>query len=250
MKLEKPKRSKFAMVSCLCSSLTLLLLGGLALCWLLLDRGPLLFLYYILWYPAVFMCSLALFLAITAALVINRKKRKIGGVGLVRVSFSLILLNALILLIFFILIIPIERIELCAIDLRNLSEVMWTYAVDNNYKWPNGQEWCDVLQNKIPEDHRVWFKCRGDKVGPCSYALNRHAENMDVKIRTNIVLLFESKPGWNQVGGQELLSTNNHNGKGCSIVFWNGRVEFVQTNELENLRWKISRNENDRDTSE
>jgi prepilin-type processing-associated H-X9-DG protein len=51
-------------------------------------------------------------------------------------------------------------------------------------------------------------------------------------------LLFETKAGFNQVGGPELLTTDNHNGKGCNVLFADNTVEFVKTEELANLKWK------------
>ncbi|HSV99683.1 MAG TPA: H-X9-DG-CTERM domain-containing protein [Sedimentisphaerales bacterium] len=54
---------------------------------------------------------------------------------------------------------------------------------------------------------------------------------------SDVVLLFESKPGWNQSGGAELLTTENHQGKGCNVLFTDGHVEFVKTEYLSELRW-------------
>jgi prepilin-type processing-associated H-X9-DG protein len=51
-------------------------------------------------------------------------------------------------------------------------------------------------------------------------------------------MLFESKPGWNQVGGPELLWTDNHGGKGCNILFGDEHVECVECKQLAKLKWK------------
>lgn len=42
---------------------------------------------------------------------------------------------------------------------------------------------------------------------------------------------------WNQVGGLEILTNENHNGNGCFVVFHSGHVEFVKTEQLEDLKW-------------
>ncbi|MHC4230727.1 MAG: H-X9-DG-CTERM domain-containing protein, partial [Planctomycetota bacterium] len=52
------------------------------------------------------------------------------------------------------------------------------------------------------------------------------------------VLLFETYPGWNQAGGPEILTVENHEGDGCNIVFADGHAEFVKTQALNDLRWK------------
>jgi len=53
----------------------------------------------------------------------------------------------------------------------------------------------------------------------------------------DVVLLFESEPGWNQHGGPELLTTGNHQGKGCSVLFVDGSVNFVKAEEVSGLQW-------------
>jgi len=50
--------------------------------------------------------------------------------------------------------------------------------------------------------------------------------------------LFESKPGWNQHGGPELLNPDNHNGKGCNVLFNDAHVEFVKTEDFNDLKWE------------
>jgi hypothetical protein len=39
-----------------------------------------------------------------------------------------------------------------------------------------------------------------------------------------LVLLFETKGGWNQYGGPELLSTKNHKGDGCHVLINDSHV--------------------------
>ena len=48
---------------------------------------------------------------------------------------------------------------------------------------------------------------------------------------------------WNQFGGPEILTTENHNGRGCFILFNDGRVEFVKPERLGELRWKVEEGE-------
>jgi hypothetical protein len=53
------------------------------------------------------------------------------------------------------------------------------------------------------------------------------------------VLLFETKDGWNQHGGPELFTFDNHDPKGGCVLLNDGSVKFIRTEEeLNNLRWK------------
>ncbi len=52
-----------------------------------------------------------------------------------------------------------------------------------------------------------------------------------------MVLLYETHPGWNQVGGPEILTVDNHQGEGCNVLFVDGHVEFVKSPGLPQLRW-------------
>jgi hypothetical protein len=79
------------------------------------------------------------------------------------------------------------------------------------------------------------FRCKADKVGPCSYAMNPDCEPNSPD---DVVLLFESKPGWNRFGGAELLNFDNHDGKGCNVLFNDQHVEFIHVEDVNKLRWK------------
>jgi hypothetical protein len=55
----------------------------------------------------------------------------------------------------------------------------------------------------------------------------------------DMVFLFESKPGWNQYGGPELFTFDNHDPKGGLVLLNDGTVKFIRTEEeLKQLRWK------------
>ena len=55
----------------------------------------------------------------------------------------------------------------------------------------------------------------------------------------DLVLLFESAPGWNQVGGTDDVVTDRHSRPGANIAFADGHVEFVEAEDIPNLRWTI-----------
>ncbi len=68
------------------------------------------------------------------------------------------------------------------------------------------------------------------------YAMN---PNCREESHPHIVLLFETKPGWNQHGGPELFTFDNHIPKGGLVLLNDGTVKFVRTEEeLKQLRWK------------
>lgn len=68
------------------------------------------------------------------------------------------------------------------------------------------------------------------------YAMNPHCEPNSP---SDTVLLFETKPGWNQHGGPELFTFDNHDPTGGCVLLNDGTVKFIRTKEeLQNLRWK------------
>ena len=102
-------------------------------------------------------------------------------------------------------------------------------------------------------DVRLCYSYRNKDLtrGPCDYALNKHIDNESLELvfrglandpnknelPPDMVLLFESTPGWNQIGGAELLTVDQHEGRGCNVLFCNGDVRFVKTEDVSALRW-------------
>lgn len=124
----------------------------------------------------------------------------------------------------------------CATNLKQIGLTMMIYADDYDNKFPTSSKWCDLLieHAEVPESI---FRCKGACEGPCNYAMNKNIEELDASSPANTVLLFETSPGWNQVGGPEILTTDNHQGEGCNVLFYDGHVEFVKTEDLNNLKW-------------
>jgi hypothetical protein len=130
----------------------------------------------------------------------------------------------------------------CGTNLNGLGKAMMIYANDYDGKYPTANKWCDLL---IQGDYTTekQFVCRSasreDDNGRCNYAMNPNCEPNSPR---DMVLLFETEAGWNQFGGPEILTTDNHGGEGCNILFNNGHVKFVR-NDLEKLKWKVEESE-------
>jgi len=126
----------------------------------------------------------------------------------------------------------------CGTNLSGLQKCLQVYANDCDGQYPPADKWCDLLLqgDYVTEKNFVCIDARrkGD-TGPSHYAINPNATPAS---DPNVVLVFETKAGWNQSGGPEILSTENHEGKGCFVVLVGGRVRFVTTEELARLRWK------------
>jgi hypothetical protein len=70
------------------------------------------------------------------------------------------------------------------------------------------------------------------------YAMNPNCRGREDSPQ-EVVFLFESKPGWNQHGGPELFTFDNHDPKGGLVLLNDGTVKFIRTEgELRQLRWK------------
>jgi len=128
---------------------------------------------------------------------------------------------------------------ICGTNLSGLGKAMAIYANDYDGKYPTADKWCDLLLQGDYVNEKQ-FVCRaardsGDNER-CHYAIN---PNCKPNSPPDLVLLFETKGSWNRFGGPEILTTENHGGKGCNILFNDGRVEFVETKDLGKLKWKV-----------
>jgi hypothetical protein len=79
-----------------------------------------------------------------------------------------------------------------------------------------------------PERFKPMFKCH--------YAIN---PNCEPNSPSDMVLLLETQAGWNQHGGPELFTFDNHDPKGGCVLLNDGTVKFIRTEEeLRKLRWE------------
>jgi hypothetical protein len=125
--------------------------------------------------------------------------------------------------------------QVCMMKIAVLGKAMVGYTADNDGKFPSPDTWCDTLSEALPNAPEKLFQCPRAGDGRCHYAMNPNAEPNSPD---DTVLLFETKAGWNQFGGPELLTFENHRGKGCTVAFVRTGSAFVKKNELDQLRWK------------
>jgi len=122
----------------------------------------------------------------------------------------------------------------CAVNLKQIGVMVQLYAADNDKQYPAADKWCDALKPYCGSGRKI-FCCPSTKGKLCSYAVNPYAKPNSPP---DMVLLFETnKNVENQYGGPEILSTDNHRGKGCNILFNDLRVEFVKSEDLKKLKW-------------
>ncbi len=143
-------------------------------------------------------------------------------------------------------------VMVCGHNLTKLGRAIFSYANQHQGRYPDPNRWCDLLgkHTDVKAEH---FLCPGVRLqwkrqvlpwpvprkARCYYAMNR---NCDPSSPADMVLLFETKGGSNQFGGPEILTTENHENKGCNILFADGTSKFVKTEQLGQLKWKVQEN--------
>ena len=132
-----------------------------------------------------------------------------------------------------------------------MGKAMRVYANDNQGHYPEPNQWCDLILKHSSLDMKylycpgVTFRWRRQifplpvpKNERCYYAMN---PNCEPNLPSDTVLLFETKGGWNRFSGLELLTLGNHDGKGCSVLFNDGHVEFVKKERIADLNWGVEK---------
>lgn len=120
----------------------------------------------------------------------------------------------------------------CGTQMTNLGKYLLIYSCGDG-PYPTADRWCDLLieHTDVAEGD---FRHPGNKKERCGYAIN---PNVSPRSNPRMVLLFETKGGWNQYGGAEILSFDNHQGRGFNVLFNDQHVEFVETEEVGDLNW-------------
>ncbi|HRS10362.1 MAG TPA: hypothetical protein P5242_04795 [Sedimentisphaerales bacterium] len=138
----------------------------------------------------------------------------------------------------------------CAAHLWRLHHYIFFYFQDTR-EYPSPEAWCDLLMevhHRRNTDDRIerFLVCPGAKGdgGRCHYAMNPDCAPTSPP---DTVLLFETTGGWNQHGGPELFTFDNHDPPGGCVMLNDADLDglrgptvlFVRTREeLQQLRWK------------
>lgn len=134
---------------------------------------------------------------------------------------------------------PFELRVKCAGKLSTL-QIRLDSLYSSKKKYPVSK-WCDATVRALSRDYHQkhivnLFKCPNVRDGKCHFALN---SNCTPNSPLDTVLLFETKAGWNQHGGPELFTFDNHDPRGGCVLLNDGTVKFIRTKEeLQQLRWK------------
>ena len=140
----------------------------------------------------------------------------------------------------------------CATNLKNLWYRLRLYNKGervrlkqplggSQMRYPVPIRWCDAMvvaykSTAIEQWILKPHKCPSAGEGKNHYALN---PNCKPDSPADMVLLFETKAGWNQHGGPELFTFDNHDPEGGCVLLNDGTVKFIRTAQgLQQLRWK------------
>lgn len=97
---------------------------------------------------------------------------------------------------------------------------------------PDADRWCDLLKDD-PETSKV-FPFDSDM----PFAMNEHLSEMEGDIPADMVVLFETMPGWNLTGGPELAKSRLGR-KHLRIVTGDWNRKQVHIRDVPYLRWRL-----------
>lgn len=123
----------------------------------------------------------------------------------------------------------------CASNLERIRDAVRLYTEQFDGVYPTPSKWCDLLLEGNYLKSKRFLRCPAVKGGPCNFAIN---PNCSPNSPNDVVLIFETKGSWNQYGGPELLTFDNHKGKNAHILFNDGWIKFIKTEEADQLKWK------------
>ncbi|MGD8787582.1 MAG: hypothetical protein PVJ60_09180, partial [Phycisphaerales bacterium] len=136
---------------------------------------------------------------------------------------------------------PLALRSHCGCNLWHLWEDFFCFSGFTK-AYPLPINWCEMIMRNIrkieisEEKIKQLLICPGAGEGKSHYAMN---PNCKPDSSADMVLLFETKAGWNQHGGLELFTFDNHDPKGGCVLLNDGTVKFIRTKEeLNQLRWK------------
>ena len=134
---------------------------------------------------------------------------------------------------------PEVRIRICASNMMKIGEALRLYSSVFENQYPTPDKWCDALVEHTDIDRtgagKKVFCCPGTG-WRAHYGIN---PNCTPESPPDTVLIVDTQGGWNQFGGPQMLSLDNHYRQGSNILFNDGHVEFVKPKDIEKLKWRV-----------
>jgi hypothetical protein len=135
----------------------------------------------------------------------------------------------------------------CGMNMERIGKALKKYTEEHDGRLPAAANWCGALldnskyiyNSDIPR--LSCFYCRGARTpkGQSSYALNESTGSMRLaELPGDVILVFETMPSENPVGGRELITADNHDGKGSIVLFGDLHVAFLKAEDFNDLRWE------------
>lgn len=124
----------------------------------------------------------------------------------------------------------------CEANVKAIVAGALHYATDNGGRFPQGTNWCDVVQVYLPSLGTL--RCPNDGSNDrCSYALNSAVSGLPTnQVGSKTVVIFESRSGWNQSG--DAGSTRNRHGSRLTVGFADGTTGQISAGQAATLRWE------------
>lgn len=135
----------------------------------------------------------------------------------------------------------------CGMHMRHIGWALKKYSEEHNGRLPAAANWCEALLDNSKyiynSDNPLlsFFYCRGARTpkGQSSYALNESTAGMRLaELPDDVILVFETMPSENPVGGRELITADNHDGKGSVVLLGDLQVAFIKAEDFNDLRWE------------
>ena len=181
---------------------------------------------------------------------ISSSKGQLKGIGLAVTGIALPIIVLPVVVIALAVTMPALNVAkrtaqrvVCAQNMKGLSMAIMVYADDYEGRLPTADQWCDLLTEHADVSKKS-LRCPIEPEGSFSYAFNRNLDGLTTAdVGADVVLLFESEPGRNMTGGQEILKTNRHPARdrasfgGSNVAFTDGHVEFVNADKIPKLKW-------------
>lgn len=129
----------------------------------------------------------------------------------------------------------IAPVVICQRNMQDIYSALRLYESNWDGEYPPTKEWCDLLAEQ-KHMSQLPFECPKERKEPDFYIMNHNAKPNSPP---DTVLLFEGMGYRNESGEVDKLTLENHHsfGKGCNILFNDGRVEYLRPEELGDLNW-------------